>query len=162
MLRDGWSGGTVHTRLRPLIVWLKRRCMLIRQPVMTFDAMNFVYAGVLAVALSMLLRRYGAGVFVRAVADRLHRADESFPPVHVLSGACRSWRLCGDDDRTAADSGRRAGPPRGQVAAVLARSTHRSCCASGSIAISVAVRRSPQPWRHMRPRRSSGWCCASW
>lgn len=94
MLRDGWSSGTVHTKLRPLIVWLNAPLYaLIRQPVMTFDAMNFVYVGVLAVALSMLLRRYGASVFVRAVAIVCialtnHFRLFTFYPVLVDLGAC--------------------------------------------------------------------------
>ena len=94
MLRDGWSAGSVHTRLRPLIVWLNAPLYaLIRQPVMTFQAMNLVYTGLLGVALSMLLRRYGATTFVRAIAIICivltnHFRLFAFYPVLVDLGAC--------------------------------------------------------------------------
>jgi hypothetical protein len=94
MLRDGWSGGTVHTRLRPLVVWLAAPLYaLIRQPVMTFDAMNVVYTGLYAILLSMLLARYGASRSIRAVAVVCivltnHFRLFAFYPMLVDLGAC--------------------------------------------------------------------------
>jgi hypothetical protein len=94
MLRDGWSSGSVHTRLRPLVVWLAAPLYaLVRQPVMTFDAMNVVYTGLFAVTLSMLLMRYGASRFVRLVTIVCivltnHFRLFAFYPVLVDLGAC--------------------------------------------------------------------------
>ena len=123
MLRDGWSGGTVHTKLRPLIVWLAAPLYaLIRQPVMTFDAMNVLYTGLYAIALSMLLARYGASRSVRAVAVVCivltnHFRLFAFYPMLVDLGACLVMTLA----LLLILDGRRWAAAVACVAAVLAR-----------------------------------------
>jgi hypothetical protein len=94
MLSDGWFAGTVHTRLRPLIVWINTPLYWwVGNAVTTFDAMNFVYTGLLAFVLSMLLRRYGATTATRAVVIVClvltnHFRLFTFYPVLVDLGAC--------------------------------------------------------------------------
>jgi hypothetical protein len=69
MLDAGWATGTVNTRLRPFIVWANTPAFVMTQdPVIAFDLMNFVYAGLLAIVLSMFLARYGAGFGMRLLA----------------------------------------------------------------------------------------------
>jgi hypothetical protein len=99
MLRDGWSGGSAHTQLRPLIVWLNAPLYAVLQrPVETFDVMNVIYAGGIATALSMLLQRYGATMMVRAVAILCitltnHFRLFVFYPVLVDLGACLAMTI---------------------------------------------------------------------
>ena len=94
MMRAGWSGGTVHTRLRPLVIWLNAPLYaLLDEPVHTFAIMNVVYTGLFALVLSMLLQRYGATLAVRAVAVVCivltnHFRLFAFYPVLVDLGAC--------------------------------------------------------------------------
>ena len=94
MLREGWLRGTVHTRLRPLIVWANTPVFIAtRSPVLSFVIMNLVYAGLLAGVLSMLLQRYGAGTFLRVIAVVCiafsnHFRLQAFYPVLIDLGAC--------------------------------------------------------------------------
>ena len=68
MLEDGWASGAVNTQLRPLIVWLAGPAYdLTGSPAVAFDIMNYVYAGLLAFLLSLLMERYGAPLSARAV-----------------------------------------------------------------------------------------------
>ena len=69
MLRGGWIKGSVYTRLRPLVVWMNQPAFsLTGDAVRAFDLMNFVYAGAFAFLLSLMMERYGASGFARALA----------------------------------------------------------------------------------------------
>ena len=54
MLEEGWTEGTVNTALRPLIVLLNRPVFsLTGDAVQAFRLMNFVYVGLLCLALCL-------------------------------------------------------------------------------------------------------------
>lgn len=59
---EGPSRGTPNTALRPLVVLADWPAYwLLRQPILAFRAMNFVYAGALALVVCLLFDRYATG-----------------------------------------------------------------------------------------------------
>jgi hypothetical protein len=62
MMEAGFSSGTPSMRLRPVILLINDAIddHFIHDPLATFRLMNLVYAGVLAMGLAALCRRYGA------------------------------------------------------------------------------------------------------
>lgn len=62
MMQSGFSAGTPSMRLRPLVLVINRAVdsAVFHDPLRTFRAMNFVYAGMLAIGLSVLCLQYGA------------------------------------------------------------------------------------------------------
>jgi hypothetical protein len=59
IMLNGWEHGTVNTALRPLIVQVNRPAYrLLKDPVRAFRAMNYVYIGVLCLAVCLLFDRY--------------------------------------------------------------------------------------------------------
>ena len=123
MLREGWIKGSVYSRLRPLVVWMNTPALSFTgDAVRAFDAMNFVYAGVFALLLSLLMEQYGASPLHRAVAILCLGLSNGFRlpayyPVLIDLGACAVitlalWTIV---------TGRRLAAAAVCVAAVLAR-----------------------------------------
>lgn len=68
MLEGGWKRGAVNTQLRPLIVWLAQPAYIVTgSPAAAFDVTNYVYAGLFALLLSLLMERYGAPFYASAL-----------------------------------------------------------------------------------------------
>ena len=94
MLRQGWVAGSIHTKLRPLIVWANAPAFaLTHHTVQAFDVMNFGYTLVLGVMLSLFLERYGAGTATRVIGVACLAMTNSFRlfafyPVTPDLGAC--------------------------------------------------------------------------
>ena len=65
---NGWDHGTVNTALRPLIVRINRPVYrILKEPVSAFRAMNFVYIGLLCVAVCLLFDRYSDDVAAKSL-----------------------------------------------------------------------------------------------
>jgi hypothetical protein len=69
MVNDGLTAGTPSTRLRPVVVLIATAVdrALFDDPVATFRAINVVFAGLLALLVADLSRRYGASRAATAV-----------------------------------------------------------------------------------------------
>jgi hypothetical protein len=69
MVNDGLTAGTPSTRLRPVVVLIATAVdrLVFDDPVATFRAINVVFAGLLALLVADLSRRYGASRAATAV-----------------------------------------------------------------------------------------------
>jgi hypothetical protein len=69
MVNDGLTAGTPSTRLRPVVVLIATATdrLVFEDPVATFRAINLVFAGLLALFVADLSRRYGASRAATAV-----------------------------------------------------------------------------------------------
>ena len=121
---NGWDHGTVNTALRPLIVRFNRPAYrLLKDPVAAFRAMNFVYVGLLCLAVCFLFDRYSSDAAAKSLlvlnlfASIAVAKYVAFYPVLIDAGAIAIVTLA----MYFMVAGPRAAAAVAVVAAVLAR-----------------------------------------
>ena len=69
MVNEGLTAGTPSTRLRPVVILIATAAdrLVFEDPIATFRALNLLFAGLLAMLLADLARRYGASRAATAV-----------------------------------------------------------------------------------------------